>query len=444
LYQASAQGTTFEKGLTWTQVLKKAKENGKYIFVDCFTTWCGPCKAMDREVYPNDSVGNFLNKNFISVKMQMDKSASDNEQVRDNYVDAEMIEKKYHISSYPTYLFFSPAGDLVHKAYGLKYPADFLATAKEALIPGKTYKDPFSRYDSLIIGYKSGKKNFKEMSYMLREALKAGDLEVAKMLANDYYKYLQTLPEKELYTIDNIEFISSQVHSSKDPFFKLFFPNAQKVNNIMRNPFFATKVVDQIIMQEEIEKYLGKEGSLTNTIQAVVPIATAEPNWNKLYDSIRNKYNKEYASRNILNAKILWYGNYQWWPQWIRSYVTKINTFGYDTADIMEALTLNGVAWQIFLDSNDQSQLTSAAEWMEDVCKRDQSHSMWRAMDTYANLLYKLGRTKEALHWEEKALYYAKLNQDKSSISSFTIIIKTMESGAPTWINYDDLSSQPL
>jgi len=41
---SSADGIRFVQGLTWEKVVKRAKKENKYIFVDCYTTWCGPCK----------------------------------------------------------------------------------------------------------------------------------------------------------------------------------------------------------------------------------------------------------------------------------------------------------------------------------------------------------------------------------------------------------------
>ncbi|MBL7708461.1 MAG: thioredoxin family protein, partial [Chitinophagaceae bacterium] len=34
------------QNLSWSQLLAKAKTENKLIFVDAFTTWCGPCKQM--------------------------------------------------------------------------------------------------------------------------------------------------------------------------------------------------------------------------------------------------------------------------------------------------------------------------------------------------------------------------------------------------------------
>ena len=37
-----SQGIQFETG-SWKEVLQKAKQENKLIFVDLYTTWCGPC-----------------------------------------------------------------------------------------------------------------------------------------------------------------------------------------------------------------------------------------------------------------------------------------------------------------------------------------------------------------------------------------------------------------
>ena len=62
-----AQGIKFEEGLSWEQVKQKAKTENKFIFVDCYATWCAPCKMMDKYVYQNDTVGEFVKDKFIYV-----------------------------------------------------------------------------------------------------------------------------------------------------------------------------------------------------------------------------------------------------------------------------------------------------------------------------------------------------------------------------------------
>ena len=45
------------EGTTLEQASAKAKAENKLIFIDCYTQWCGPCKKMSKEVFPQASVG---------------------------------------------------------------------------------------------------------------------------------------------------------------------------------------------------------------------------------------------------------------------------------------------------------------------------------------------------------------------------------------------------
>lgn len=132
---AQDRGIRFEHALSWKEVKEKAKKEGKFIFMDCFTTWCGPCKKMSTEVFSEPAVGDFFREKFVSVKVQMDKTSADNEAVKSWYADAAAIEKKYSVRSYPTYLYFSPEGKLVHVGHGSMSAASFLDTSARALKP---------------------------------------------------------------------------------------------------------------------------------------------------------------------------------------------------------------------------------------------------------------------------------------------------------------------
>src|SRR5689334_20421155 len=98
------KGINWVEGLTWQEVNAKARAENKYTFVDCYATWCKPCKYMDKEVYSLKKVGDSMNGHFISVKVQMDTTKSDNNSIQDWYKDAADIMKAYTITSLPTYL----------------------------------------------------------------------------------------------------------------------------------------------------------------------------------------------------------------------------------------------------------------------------------------------------------------------------------------------------
>lgn len=99
-----------------------AKEN-KLIFVDGYTTWCGPCKWMDAEVFANPTVAKFFNNSFVNLKMDLE--------------DGEGIDfaNTYIAEAYPTFYFLSPEGELLHKALGAFDPQSLMAIAYDALRP---------------------------------------------------------------------------------------------------------------------------------------------------------------------------------------------------------------------------------------------------------------------------------------------------------------------
>jgi len=49
---AQEVGIHFEHNTDWQKVKEKAKAEDKFIFVDCYTTWCGPCIWMADNVFP--------------------------------------------------------------------------------------------------------------------------------------------------------------------------------------------------------------------------------------------------------------------------------------------------------------------------------------------------------------------------------------------------------
>ena len=65
-------GIRFFEG-SWEQALAEAKSTGKPIFMDCYTSWCGPCKQLATEIFPQKIVGDFMNSKFVNVKYDMEK-----------------------------------------------------------------------------------------------------------------------------------------------------------------------------------------------------------------------------------------------------------------------------------------------------------------------------------------------------------------------------------
>ena len=100
-----AQTNFQELGLE--KALEKAKGEGKMVFIDCYTSWCGPCKIMAKEVLPLKEVGNFLNERFVCVKYDMEQG------------EGPEIAKKYRVDAYPTFLLLNADGSLINSIVGM-------------------------------------------------------------------------------------------------------------------------------------------------------------------------------------------------------------------------------------------------------------------------------------------------------------------------------------
>ncbi len=67
------KGIQFHQNESWESIVALAKKENKLIFMDCYTSWCGPCKALARDVFPQQKVGDFFNPRFINVQYDMEK-----------------------------------------------------------------------------------------------------------------------------------------------------------------------------------------------------------------------------------------------------------------------------------------------------------------------------------------------------------------------------------
>jgi len=116
-----AQGIDFQNK-TFDQALKEARKSGKLIFIDAYTDWCGPCKRMAATSFKDPKVAAVYNKNFINLKVEMEKDK-----------DGPELARRYRVKAYPTLLIVDANGDLVKQAIGMKNSDQLIALANSVL-----------------------------------------------------------------------------------------------------------------------------------------------------------------------------------------------------------------------------------------------------------------------------------------------------------------------
>ncbi len=100
-----ARGIEFTAG-SWNEILSKAKQEGKLVFMDCYTSWCGPCKQMAQTTFVDPDVATFFNEKFINVKVDMEKG------------EGKELKERYDVRAYPTLNFINGDGEIVHCVVG--------------------------------------------------------------------------------------------------------------------------------------------------------------------------------------------------------------------------------------------------------------------------------------------------------------------------------------
>lgn len=430
----NGKGIKWITGLSWEQIRQKAKAENKYIFIDAYTTWCGPCKAMDKNVFISDSVGDFFNKRFISVKVQIDKTQKDNEEIKKWYDDAVLIAKENHIEAYPTFLFFTPDGQIVEKQTGYKQVSEFISMSQEVMKPGKTYDDPYSAYDRNLSLYHQGIKDYSLYPSMIKIADKLGDTAVSEKLSKELTDYASALTPKERYTKELIEYWASYIYPSTSRTFGFFQKDGRLIDKVMKSKGFAARFIDRTIQAEIALPFLQEEAKRTGISMTGMHLTAsdmkadlAEADWGKLDSIIQTAYGKDYAKRNVLTAKLEWYNRHSNYAALINCTLERLNCYpAPDVKDWNTTHMINGPAWDAFLTSNDKRILKSYAKWMKKVIENWPRDNY---IDTYANLLYKLGDTKNAIKWQQRAIEISPMDE------SYLDVLNQMKRGEPTYLN---------
>ncbi|HEV8084926.1 MAG TPA: thioredoxin fold domain-containing protein [Chitinophagaceae bacterium] len=395
LIKAQDTGIHFLHEASWKEIQAKAKAQNKYIFMDCFTTWCGPCKYMSSTIFPLQEVGEFMNDKFVSVKVQLDTSAKDNELVKSWYQDSHDLAQKYTVSVYPTYLIFDADGNIVHRFVGSSLAEEFLANTKKSL-------NAETQYYTLLKQYNNGKKNKEFLYSMTLASADAYDRDNVMKISNEY---LAT--QKDLYTKDNLDFIKKFTQSSTDKGFDIMVHNAGKVDAVLGKGTVSS-IIQPIIFREETFRYLPADGN-------------ASPDWNKINAIVAKKYPTQ-ADEAIAKAKVIWYQSARDWHNYQAAIVNYMNEYG--TTALPEEL--NNYAWTVFQNCPDMKCVAEALEWSKRSFEKEKVPGF---IDTYANILYKLGKKDEAIEWEQKAIDIAQ-DADKKGYQE---VIDKMKKNEKTW-----------
>ncbi len=113
-------------------VAAQAKEPRK-IIMDMYTTWCGPCKLLDKNTFQNTDVATYINKNYYAVKFNAEGNTKvtfkNKKYANPNFDASKKGRNSQHqlagylgVTAYPTIIFLDENGGLIAPIKGYHNP----------------------------------------------------------------------------------------------------------------------------------------------------------------------------------------------------------------------------------------------------------------------------------------------------------------------------------
>lgn len=370
---AFSQNVNFATG-TWEEVLQKAKAENKYIMVDAFTDWCGPCKRMDAEKFHNNAeVANFVNANFISYKADCEKSPN------------AAIAIKFKVTSYPTLLFFNPQGQLILRSLGY--------TSNQ-----KVFLEPFQKAiaikDKKVFAYDSKVLN-PGFPAIYTDAFKVDGTNAKRHSAEEVLQYLDGQKDK----FSEVNWAVLYVYSFPGKYEQFFIDNYEKYQGLYKSE-----------ASDAIRKIANKHVSVAmkNKDEKDLDIAIA----------MVQKYIPDQSEDLLPGWQINFYkSNGQW-----QKYADAIEVELKKDPDV-DVQYLNQFCWPIYEQCNDITVINQAVGWLD---SRSAKLRTYEVLDTYASLLYKANRLDDAEQYALKAIKVGE-DDDKNVDDTKALLVKIME-----------------
>ncbi len=345
----SGQKIDFDTSGSWEKLLSKAKKQNKYLFVDCYTDWCGWCKVMDKETFTDQEIAAFMNEHFIAAKINMEKDYGIN------------LAMKYRVTGFPSFIIFSPDGKYVYKSLGFQKPEKFILELRNALNTEKQMNlkgvsdvvdlDFPDFYRKAFAG--SGKKTF-PTAEKLDSFFNIHQNWTNEVAFNIMSRF--KMPQKvKNYFLENI-----------DEYRELFDTETEQIISRLTNE----------MLSEAIDAK--DESLLTNTLE------------------FNARYLPEDSEEMANYMKLSFWSNTGNWEK----FASEFNGL-FEKEPFNQPSAINSYCWDIYENCNDPGVISKACTWMEKAVSADPQYAY---LDTYAALLFKNRQYDQAEEFALKAI----------------------------------------
>ncbi len=343
----------FENG-TFAEILAKAKREKKLVFIDAYAVWCGPCKMMEKNIFPLPAVRAYYDANFINARIDMEKG------------EGLALARKYEVRSFPSFLFLDGDGEVVMRNYGYMGEQDFIAIAKMANNPLLSASNPKELFDK-------GESDPDFLLNMMRQNSQS-DYALAKKVSERYFN----IKKHDELTRDDIGMLLYFLKSPSDANYQVF--KSQK-NSIIKE------------MSEDIYNQFDANIKISEVMENSLDQQTGTINDEYFYKHAIPLVGKADAEIALNRMKVIYYpsvGNYKEYEKAALVYYK--NAENFDTQELFKA------AWIFSEHVDNKISLKKAEEWAEKSVMKEES-----AENTFvlAKIYAKTGKKENAKIYAE-------------------------------------------
>ena len=290
---------------TWPTLLATAQANHKPILLDFQTAWCGPCRWMERNVFQDTEVIDFLQKRFVVYKVDAEKGLG------------IQLADIYEPDGYPTYVCLTWNGDLLHHFSGLKQKKEFLeeltfgteASRKIASFQAKlaTLSLPENQEETRLESQLAS--NLNNLEFLKEYISSVGKIKAIPAGVMDVY--FKLLPKNERLNADNIELMVDYLNDFNSETGRFIFENRKQIQyrNTRSLQTALTNFYETLISKENIDLlklYIQYEATFTNPSISFPAEIRAEKTKIRFLEDTKNSEElkpaiKKYVSQHLLN-----------------------------------------------------------------------------------------------------------------------------------------------
>lgn len=358
----------------YAKALNIAQKENKLLFIDFYTTWCGPCKVLDKTIFRNDSLGEILGKNVVLLQYDAEKDT------------VFHLTKKYHIFIYPSAVILNKDGYVVDRNYG--FPGNDFSTLCKSVLDFTNKSVERNNQNIIIKGYSN-----------------KIDLSAYPKFYVDYVGNAKARkPSREIiksYFSENHDIFSEEYFSTL-----IYFSVSDKADIIVKNK----------------KKYIDLYGELETT--ALLFMIARDKFDNAISENSQQKFDEavsfyiesvddKESETTLQNFKIEFLKSQNKW--------TEVLTILEDRKSKGELSdeAINNYSWEAYKKCDDQQVIGRYIQWMKELTNRKPQYTY---LDTYAFLTYKSGN--KALTKEIVNLAIEAAKKEKKSVKDLEELLK--------------------